>query len=110
MHISFATTARTKWAPILFAVALIAGQSSTITGTLAGQIIMEGYLNLRIQSSHHYQANRNRARRYCYYYFGEGVTGKLLIFSQVILSLQLGFAVIPLIHFVSENKDEWFSY
>jgi manganese transport protein len=40
----------TKWAPILFAVALIAaGQSSTITGTLAGQIIMEGYLNLRIQ-------------------------------------------------------------
>jgi manganese transport protein len=39
----------TKWAPILFVVALIAGQSSTITGTLAGQIIMEGYLNLRIQ-------------------------------------------------------------
>jgi manganese transport protein len=50
MHISFTTTAGTKWAPILFAVALIAaGQSSTITGTLAGQIIMEGYLNLRIQ-------------------------------------------------------------
>jgi manganese transport protein len=53
-------------------------------------------------SSHHYQANRNRAH-YCYYYFGEGVTGKLLIFSQVILSLQLGFAVIPLIHFVSDK-------
>jgi manganese transport protein len=50
MRIFLAPLLGTKWAPILFAVALIAaGQSSTITGTLAGQIIMEGYLNLRIQ-------------------------------------------------------------
>jgi manganese transport protein len=50
MHKFLAPLLGTKWAPILFAVALIAaGQSSTITGTLAGQIIMEGYLNLRIQ-------------------------------------------------------------
>jgi manganese transport protein len=49
MHKFLAPLLGTKWAPILFAVALIAaGQSSTITGTLAGQIIMEGYLNLRI--------------------------------------------------------------
>jgi manganese transport protein len=92
----------TKWAPILFAVALIAaGQSSTITGTLAGQIIMEGYLNLRIQPWVRRIITRllQSCRRYCYYFLAK-VTGKLLIFSQVILSLQLGFAVIPLIHFV----------
>jgi manganese transport protein len=77
MHISFATTARTKWAPILFAVALIAGQSSTITGTLAGQIIMEGYLNLRIQSSHHYQVIAIVPAVIVITIFGEGVTGKL---------------------------------
>jgi manganese transport protein len=49
MRISFSTLLGTKWAPILFAALIAAGQSSTITGTLAGQIIMEGYLNLRIQ-------------------------------------------------------------
>jgi len=97
----------TKWAPILFAVALIAaGQSSTITGTLAGQIIMEGYLNLRIRP----WVRRILTRLIAIVpavivisVFGEGVTGKLLILSQVILSLQLGFAIIPLIHFVSDK-------
>ena len=97
----------TKWAPVLFAVALIAaGQSSTVTGTLAGQIIMEGYLNLRIQP----WVRRILTRLIAIVpavlvisYFGEGVTGKLLILSQVILSLQLGFAIIPLIHFVSDK-------
>jgi manganese transport protein len=97
----------TKWAPILFAVALIAaGQSSTITGTLAGQIIMEGYLNLRIQPWVRRIITRLIAivpAVIVITIFGEGVTGKLLIFSQVILSLQLGFAVIPLIHFVSDK-------
>lgn len=98
----------TKWAPILFAVALIAaGQSSTVTGTLAGQIIMEGYLNLRIQP----WVRRILTRLIAIVpavivitIFGEGVTGKLLIFSQVVLSLQLGFAIIPLIHFVSDKQ------
>ena len=98
----------TKWAPILFAVALIAaGQSSTITGTLAGQIIMEGYLNLRIQPWVRRIITRLIAivpAVVVITIFGEGVTGKLLILSQVILSLQLGFAIIPLIHFVSDKS------
>lgn len=97
----------TKWAPILFAVALIAaGQSSTITGTLAGQIIMEGYLNLRIRPWVRRIITRLIAivpAVIVISYFGESVTGKLLILSQVILSLQLGFAIIPLIHFVSDK-------
>ena len=97
----------TKWAPILFAVALIAaGQSSTITGTLAGQIVMEGYLNLRIQPWVRRIITRLIAivpAVIVITIFGEGVTGKLLILSQVILSLQLGFAIIPLIHFVSDK-------
>ncbi|WP_333599100.1 Nramp family divalent metal transporter [Flavobacterium sp.] len=97
----------TQWAPILFAVALIAaGQSSTITGTLAGQIIMEGYLNLRIQPWIRRIITRLIAivpAVIAILYFGESVTGKLLILSQVILSLQLGFAIIPLIHFVSDK-------
>jgi manganese transport protein len=97
----------TQWAPILFAVALIAaGQSSTITGTLAGQVIMEGYLNLRIQPWVRRIITRLIAivpAVIAISYFGESVTGKLLILSQVILSLQLGFAIIPLIHFVSDK-------
>ena len=103
----------TEWAPILFAVALIAaGQSSTITGTLAGQIIMEGYLNLRIQPWVRRIITRLIAivpAVIVISIFGESVTGKLLILSQVILSLQLGFAIIPLIHFVSDkNKMKGF--
>lgn len=98
----------TKWAPILFAVALIAaGQSSTITGTLAGQIIMEGYLNLRIQPWVRRIITRLIAivpAVVVILVYGESVTGKMLIFSQVILSLQLGFAIIPLIHFVSDKE------
>lgn len=98
----------TKWAPILFAVALIAaGQSSTITGTLAGQIVMEGYLNLRIQPWVRRILTRLIAivpAVIVILIYGESVTGKLLILSQVILSLQLGFAIIPLIHFVSDKS------
>ena len=98
----------TKWAPVLFAVALIAaGQSSTVTGTLAGQIIMEGYLNLRIQPWVRRIITRLIAivpAVIVISIFGESVTGKLLILSQVILSLQLGFAIIPLIHFVSDKS------
>lgn len=98
----------TKWAPILFAVALIAaGQSSTLTGTLAGQIVMEGYLNLRIQPWLRRMITRLLAvgpALFVILYYGEDQTGELLVLSQVILSLQLGFAVIPLIHFVSNKK------
>ncbi len=95
------------WAPKLFAIALIAaGQSSTITGTLAGQIIMEGYLNIRLAPWIRRLITRLIAiipALLVIHYFGESYTGKLLIFSQVILSLQLGFAIIPLIHLVSDK-------
>jgi manganese transport protein len=95
-------------APVIFAVALIAsGQSSTITGTLAGQIVMEGYLDLRIAPWLRRLITRSIAvvpALLIIYYLGESMVGNMLIFSQVILSLQLGFAVIPLIHFVSDKK------
>jgi len=98
----------TKFAPILFAVALIAaGQSSTLTGTLSGQIVMEGYLNLRLQPWLRRLITRLIAIIPAFIainYFGEDSTGDLLVLSQVILSLQLGFAVIPLIHFTSDKK------
>ncbi len=96
------------WAPVLFAIALIAaGQSSTITGTLAGQIIMEGFINFRIQPWIRRMITRLLAilpAIAVIVLLGASYTGKLLIFSQVILSLQLGFAVIPLIHFVSDKR------
>ena len=98
----------TSYARILFAVALIAaGQSSTLTGTLSGQIVMEGYLNIRLQPWLRRLITRLLAiipAVIVIYIFGDGMTGELLILSQVILSLQLGFAVIPLIHFVSSKK------
>jgi manganese transport protein len=97
-----------SWAPILFGVALLAsGQSSTITGTLAGQVVMEGYLHLRIQPWARRLITRLLAivpAVITLLVYGEHATGKLLVFSQVILSMQLGFAVIPLIHFVSDRK------
>jgi manganese transport protein len=95
-------------APVLFAVALIAaGQSSTITGTLAGQIIMEGHINLRIEPWLRRLLTRILAivpAVFTILYSGEQGLGNLIILSQVVLSLQLGFAVIPLIHFVSDKK------
>ena len=94
-------------APKLFAIALIAaGQSSTITGTLAGQIIMEGYLQLRINPWARRLLTRLLAivpALIVILIYGEDKIDALLILSQVILSLQLGFAIIPLIHFVSDK-------
>ncbi len=95
-------------APKLFAIALIAaGQSSTITGTLAGQIIMEGYLNLRINPWVRRLLTRLLAivpALIVIIIYGEEKVNSLLVLSQVVLSLQLGFAIIPLIHFVSDKK------
>ncbi|HEX8608553.1 MAG TPA: Nramp family divalent metal transporter, partial [Pedobacter sp.] len=95
-------------APALFAIALIAaGQSSTVTGTLAGQIIMEGHLKLRIQPWLRRMITRLLAIIPAFFtilYFGDDALGGLLILSQVVLSLQLGFAVIPLIHFTSDKE------
>jgi len=95
-------------APALFAIALIAaGQSSTVTGTLAGQIVMEGHIKLRIQPWLRRLITRLLAIIPAFFtilYFGDNALGGLLILSQVVLSLQLGFAVIPLIHFTSDKK------
>ena len=95
-------------APILFAVALIAaGQSSTVTGTLAGQIIMEGYLSLRINPLLRRLITRLIAiapALIVIIIYGENRVDALLVMSQVVLSMQLGFAIIPLIHFVSDKQ------
>src|SRR5260221_7706953 len=95
-------------ASILFAVALLAsGQSSTLTGTFAGQIVMEGFLNLRLRPWLRRLVTRALAiipAVLTIYYFGDGGTFKLLILSQVILSMQLPFAVIPLIRFTNDSR------
>jgi manganese transport protein len=97
----------TNIAPKLFAIALIAaGQSSTLTGTLAGQIVMEGYLQLRINPWLRRLLTRLLAiipAVIVILLFGEQKVDDLLVLSQVILSVQLGFAVIPLIQFVSDK-------
>jgi manganese transport protein len=97
-----------EWAPRLFAIALIAaGQSSTITGTLAGQIVMEGYLRLRMNPWLRRLLTRMLAiipAVVVILIYGDKELDTLLILSQVILSMQLGFAIIPLIHFVSDKK------
>jgi manganese transport protein len=97
-----------KWAPALFAIALIAsGQSSTVTGTLAGQIVMEGYLHLRINPIARRLLTRLIAIVPAVLVIlinGEDNIDSLLILSQVVLSLQLGFAIIPLIHFTSDKQ------
>jgi len=99
----------TGLAAILFAVALIAaGQSSTITGTLAGQIIMEGYLNLRIQPWVRRIITRCLAigpAIIIIIIVGDKAIDDMLIWSQILLSMQLGFAIIPLIHFVSDKQS-----
>jgi manganese transport protein len=97
----------TTMAGILFAVALLAsGQSSTVTGTLAGQIVMEGFLHLRIRPAVRRLITRSLAivpAALVIWSFGETSTISLLILSQVVLSMQLSFAVIPLIHFTSDK-------
>lgn len=97
-----------KFAPALFAIALIAaGQSSTVTGTLAGQIVMEGYLRLRINPALRRLITRLLAivpAVIVLLVWGEQMVDQMLIFSQVLLSMQLAFAVVPLIHFVSDKK------
>ena len=96
-------------APVLFALALIAaGQSSTVTGTLAGQIVMEGYLRLRLNPIVRRLVTRMVAiipAIIVIWLFGEDEVDALLVMSQVVLSLQLGYAIIPLIHFVSDKAS-----
>jgi manganese transport protein len=95
-------------ASAIFAIALLAsGQNSTLTATMAGQIVMEGFLHLRVKPWLRRLLTRLVAivpALLTIVFFGEGSTTSLLILSQVILSLQLSFAVIPLIMFTSDRK------
>lgn len=95
-------------AGIFFALALLAsGQSSTLTGTLAGQIVMEGFLNIRLKPWIRRLLTRGIAiipALFVSYLYGERGTAELLVLSQVILSLQLSFAVVPLVFFTSNSK------
>src|SRR5438132_1289490 len=94
-------------ASAVFAFALLAsGQNSTLTGTLAGQIVMEGFLNIRIRPWLRRLITRLIAivpAVLTAIFFGESGTAQLLILSQVILSLQLSFAVFPLVRFTSDR-------
>lgn len=95
-------------ASLLFAIALLAsGLTSSVTGTLAGQIVMEGFLNLRIPSWMRRLLTRSLAVIPVVFVtslYGANGTAKLLVLSQVVLSMQLPFAVIPLVRFVSDRK------
>ena len=95
-------------ASTLFAVALLAsGLNSTVTATLAGQIVMEGFLHLRLPQWARRLLTRGLAIvpvLVVTVLYGDGGAAKLLIFSQVILSMQLPFAVIPLVRFVSQRR------
>jgi len=95
-------------ASTLFALALLAsGQASTLTATLAGQIVMEGFIHVRLPAWLRRLVTRLLAlipALVTIVWFGESSTGGLLVLSQVVLSLQLSFAVIPLILFTSDRK------
>ncbi|MEO5904966.1 MAG: Nramp family divalent metal transporter, partial [Gemmatimonadaceae bacterium] len=94
-------------ASTMFALALLAsGQNSTLTGTLAGQIVMEGFLNIRLRPWVRRLITRSIAivpAAVVAIMYGESGTAKLLILSQVILSMQLSFAVFPLVKFTSDK-------
>jgi manganese transport protein len=98
----------TRMASILFAVALLcSGQNATLTGTLAGQIVMEGFINLRLRPWLRRLITRLIAivpAVIVVWLYGERGTGQLIILSQVVLSLQLSFAVFPLVLFTSEPQ------
>jgi manganese transport protein len=98
----------TTLASTAFAIALLAaGQSSTITGTLAGQVVMEGFVRLRISPLKRRLLTRALAivpAVAVLFYAGEGGVLQLLVFSQVVLSLQLPFAIVPLIRFTSAPR------
>jgi manganese transport protein len=98
----------TSLASTLFAVALLfSGQNATLTGTLAGQIVMEGFLNIRLRPWLRRLITRLIAivpALFTVHFYGEKGSGALLILSQVILSLQLPFAVFPLVIFTGDRR------
>jgi manganese transport protein len=96
------------WASTLFAIALLAaGQNSTLTGTMAGQIVMEGFIELRLRPWVRRMITRLLAiipAAVIAGLYGEHGMGSLLVLSQVVLSLQLSFAVVPLVLFTSDRR------
>jgi manganese transport protein len=107
-HLLLAPLLGTGLASVAFALALLcAGQSSTLTGTMAGQIVMEGFLNIRLRPWLRRLLTRAIAiapALVIVVMYGDRAAGNLLILSQVVLSLQLPFAVFPLVLFVSDRK------
>ncbi|WP_295812689.1 Nramp family divalent metal transporter [uncultured Nitratireductor sp.] len=95
-------------APVLFGIALLcSGLNSTVTATLAGQAVMEGFINLRIRAWMRRLITRSIAivpAALVTIYYGESGTGRLLILTQVVLSLQLSFAVVPLVQFTADRR------
>jgi manganese transport protein len=107
-YLTLAPLLGTAAASTLFAVALLAaGQSSTITGTLAGQVVMEGFMHWRIRPWVRRLITRTLAILPAVFIIGirgEGSVTDLLTLSQVVLALQLPFAMFPLLHFTSSGK------
>jgi manganese transport protein len=93
---------------VIFAIALLAsGQSSTITGTMAGQIVMEGFMRWRIAPWKRRILTRSMAIIPAVIIIGlkgDGSVNQLLVLSQIVLALQLPFAMFPLLHFVSAGR------
>jgi manganese transport protein len=107
-HVLLVPLLGTSLAGVLFAVALLcSGQSSTLTGTMAGQVVMEGFLNFRVRPWMRRLITRALAitpAALTIWIAGDHSTFQLLILSQVILSMQLPFAIIPLIHFTNDRS------
>jgi manganese transport protein len=108
VHSLLAPVLGSPMAASLFAIALIAcGLNSTVTATLAGQIVMEGFLDLRIPAWARRLITRGVAlipAILVIWFYGEQQTGRMLILSQVVLSLQLPFAVVPLVWFTAQRS------
>lgn len=107
-HVLLAPLLGTGMAGVMFAVALLcSGQSSTLTGTMAGQVVMEGFLDFRMRAWLRRLITRSMAivpAAITIYVAGERATLPLLLLSQAILSLQLPFAIVPLIQFTSDRS------
>jgi manganese transport protein len=105
-HLLLVPLLGTSMAGVIFAVALLcSGQSSTLTGTMAGQVVMEGFLNIRMRPWLRRLVTRALAitpAALTIYFAGDKATLGLLLLSQAVLSMQLPFAIVPLIHFTSD--------
>lgn len=108
VHALIAPLLGSSMAPSLFGIALLCcGLNSTVTATLAGQIVMEGFLDIRLPSWARRLITRTIAivpAAGVTIWYGEAGTAKLLIFSQVVLSLQLPFAIVPLVMFTADRR------